>query len=170
MKLLQIELLIRVLSWHWLYQLQFSPHLNRDDEYVHVDLNLDMTELAHSMCLCAIYVLCSGLYYSPIHRTHLGVFQFSLPTQKATLKRKSIQGDKEVVIKAPEVDSNDRDSVEASQIHLLREAVVLAQIRHPNVVQLHGLIMEENKVGSHRLGSCVCLKGSSLVYMYELRA
>ena len=75
------------------------------------------------------------------------MLQPSLQTQKATLlRRRSIQGDKEVVVKAPEVNTTDNDSVVASQVRLLREAVILGQIRHPNVVQLHGVTMEEEKV------------------------
>ena len=87
------------------------------------------------------------LSLSFMYRAHLGVLQLSLQTQKATLlRRRSVQGDREVVIKAPEIDTADKDSKYASQIRLLREAVIFAQIRHPNVVQLHGVIMEEEKV------------------------
>lgn len=75
------------------------------------------------------------------HRTELGMIQPALMKQKAVLKRKSGH-DRQVMIRSPDPTESER----RAEILLLQEAIIMGQIRHPNVVQLHGLIIEDNKV------------------------
>ncbi len=35
------------------------------------------------------------------------------------------------------------------KIKLLREAAVMVQFKHPNIVQLYGVVVQENKVSMH---------------------
>lgn len=70
------------------------------------------------------------------------MLQPSLITQKAILKRKSGH-ERAVTICSPDpATETEREAT----IMLLQEAIIMGQIRHPNVVQLHGLIAENKKV------------------------
>ncbi len=68
------------------------------------------------------------------------MLQSSLITQKAVLKKRSGH-ERQVIIRSP-----DPGTEQQATTLLLQEAVIMGQIRHPNVVSLHGLIMEDKKV------------------------
>ncbi len=69
------------------------------------------------------------------------MLQSSLITQKAVLKKKSGH-ERQVIIQSPDPAGTETQATTL----LLQEAVIMGQIRHPNVVSLHGLIMEDKKV------------------------
>ena len=41
-------------------------------------------------------------------------------------------------------------SPEDDRVKFLQEAAIMGQFRHPNVVQLYGVVMEGNPVSSHK--------------------
>ena len=87
---------------------------------------------------------CACLYIPllvPIYRTELGMLQPSLVTQKALLKKQNGR-ERLVTIKSPDPAETEAEG----KTLLLQEAVIMGQTRHPNVVQFHGVIMEDNKV------------------------
>ena len=79
--------------------------------------------------------------HAPIYRTELGMLQPSLLTQKALLKKQNGR-ERLVTIKSPDPAETEAEG----KILLLQEAVIIGQTRHPNVVQVHGVIMEDSKV------------------------
>ncbi len=93
-------------------------------------------------------------------RPELGMIQPSLISQRAVLKRRGGY-ERPVILRSTDPAETDRDAM----ILLLQEAIIMAQIRHPNVVQLHGLVMEDKKVQLRylyvlcpvQLHACICM-------------
>lgn len=80
-------------------------------------------------------------FFSVIRRVgHLGSGQFAT-VEKAVWSTK--YGILEVAVKTLHTDASPGDRVK-----LLQEAAIMAQFYHPNVVFLHGIINEDNKVMS----------------------
>ena len=59
-------------------------------------------------------------------------------------------GDTEVAIKTLPMDADEQD-----KIKLLQEAAIMGQFKHPNIVHIHGVIVQDDPVSLQNIAKCV---------------